>query len=168
MAAKYVLNNSAVVLLLAAPIYGGVACMQADNVTPNGTWTLSGINNARGSCVGATRPVHYIISNDGEDTTLFDRVAQAVFNDAWLGDTILYKAGQTFTHGYAGGPRITRRPGTGKLVVTTTEQAKLPNDGTRITPAYAPLIATFIARGSKASGRHGAPIFVLTGGPRFG
>ena len=160
------MNRSLLAFLLAAPMYASVTCMQADDVTRNGTWKLSGANSTAGTCVGGTRPYHYVISNDGEDPATLDRMVQAVFNDAWLGDKILYKAGQTFIHGYAGGPHITRRPGTGKLIVTTTEEAKLPSDGTRITPAYAPLTATFLARGSKAATKHGAPIFVLTGGPR--
>src|SRR3954454_11053574 len=115
------MNRPLLAFLLTAPLYASVTCMQADNATGNGTWTLSGANNTVGTCAGGTRPIHYLISNDGEDPATLDRLVQAVFNDAWLGDKILYKAGQTFIHGYSGGPRITRRPGTGKLIVTTSE-----------------------------------------------
>jgi hypothetical protein len=71
---------------------------------------------------------------------------QTVLNEAWLGDTIQLEAGRTFP---ATGPNGFHHPyknkGSGYVTVTTTQKAKIPDEGTRITPAYNPLLPTIQA-----------------------
>ena len=67
--------------------------------------------------------------------------AQAAYNDAWLGDRIVYTAGAEYV-AVEGIDISKRRNGTGKLLITTTEYDKFPAIGTRMTPAYGPLTAT--------------------------
>jgi hypothetical protein len=71
---------------------------------------------------------------------------QAVFDEAHRGDTIRLQAGRTWER--SGNHFVlTTRPGTsGYLTVTTTEEAKLPLSGTRITRAYNSLLPTLQTR----------------------
>ena len=160
--------------LLSASLFAGVTCKHPDG---SGAVAFVVDSAGRGTCgSGFTRPtpVWYYIdaisygfgSTLDTATAAFDKDVQAVFNDAHLGDKVLYTAGQEFIHGCGGGPRITRRPGTGTLEVTTTEYAKLPNSGTRITPAYAPLMPTIRTRAAKSGAQRGSNIFTFVGGPR--
>lgn len=66
---------------------------------------------------------------------------QTVLNEAYLGDTIFLQAGRTWTAGSAG-YQITARPGSGRLLITTTAVNSLPPLGTRITPHYIPYMAS--------------------------
>ena len=71
---------------------------------------------------------------------------QTALNEAQLGDTIQLEAGRTFP---AWGPYGFQHPykgsGSGYLTITTTEEARLPSEGTRITPTYNPLLPTIQA-----------------------
>ena len=71
---------------------------------------------------------------------------QTALNESGLGDTIQLEAGRTFP---ATGPYGFQHPyksnGTGYVTITTTEAARLPEEGTRITPAYNPLLPTIQA-----------------------
>jgi hypothetical protein len=180
-------------LISAALASAGVKCRNVGNTADNGAgWNVV---LGRGNCgAGVTRPVWYVVNATSyafpPDTTApgysalmdaataaFDNDIQAVFNDARLGDKVLYTASQEFVHGFGGGPRITRRLQTdgtpcpngatncGTLEITTTEFAKLPNSGTRVTPAYAPLMATIRTRGSRIGANHAGNTFVVSGGP---
>jgi hypothetical protein len=66
---------------------------------------------------------------------------QDAINDAQLGDTIKLEAGRTFSVDSAH-LLITARPGSaGYLTIrTTTDDSQLPDENTRITPAYAALL----------------------------
>jgi hypothetical protein len=167
------MRQLAVFLITASITFATVTCTHPDG-TANGSTTWGPADAAgRATCgTGFTRPVYYVIESTSYgsgitfNSTLFDKDMQAVFNDAQLGDKVLYTAGQEFIHGIHGGPRITFRQGTGTLEITTTAYAKLPNSGTRITPAYAPLMATIRTRAGKALGSRGDNVFVLPGGPK--
>lgn len=66
---------------------------------------------------------------------------QTALDEARLGDTIRLEAGRTFS---AAGPygfqHSYKSSGSGYVTITTTEAAKIPAEGTRITPAYNPLL----------------------------
>jgi hypothetical protein len=65
---------------------------------------------------------------------------------AWRGDTLKFTAGHVFPSYNAAAALVVDAPvgGTsGYLTITTTEDAKLPTDGVRITPAYKPLLPAF-------------------------
>jgi hypothetical protein len=139
--------------------FAGVTCKNASG-DANGTWrtATSWDGTRRLTCDGATRPVHYIVANNGEADTAMVSLNKAIFADSWLGDRIEYTAGQTFDLSDAAGfaTRIKRRPGVGTLMVTSTESANLPPHGTRITPVYRPLMPVLRMK-------HNAPLFVLAG-----
>src|SRR3954454_19222908 len=124
------------------PVLGlaAVTCKKPDGTANGAGWHLAQDGfGYRGDCgPGVVRPVWYVFDTTGyspTDTTAFDRDHQAVWNDAWLGDKVLYTAGQEFVAGDSRGPRITKRHnGSGTLEATTTKYAKLPPSGTRITP----------------------------------
>ncbi|HYI94627.1 MAG TPA: hypothetical protein VEX68_13860, partial [Bryobacteraceae bacterium] len=99
-------------------------------------------------------PVTYTVTCSDSGTGDIAEI-QAAVNDSWRGDTILLNAksaignqcrwgATTNVPSAAGAVLIRVRPErqgeTGRLRITTSEYAKLPNVGTRITPAYAPLM----------------------------
>jgi hypothetical protein len=70
---------------------------------------------------------------------------QTAVNNAQGGDTIMLQANRDWTTSATARIWLDRNPGgTGRVVITTTELAKLPPKGTRITPAYSPLTPRFI------------------------
>jgi hypothetical protein len=84
----------------------------------------------------AMGPITYTITCSGNAAEL-----QAAYDAAWLGDTIKLTAGCEY--GYPAGhfTRLTHKTnGSGRITITTTEDARLPKSGTRITPAYLPLM----------------------------
>ena len=67
---------------------------------------------------------------------------QTVLNEAYRGDTIKLEAGRTWT-GTSSNFNVTGRPGSsGYLTITTTQDNRLPNPGTRITPHYRDVMPT--------------------------
>jgi hypothetical protein len=71
---------------------------------------------------------------------------QTALNEAQLGDIIQLEAGRTFAAtGPYGFQHQFKSSGTGYLTITTTEGARLPVEGTRITPVYNPLVPTIQA-----------------------
>ena len=96
----------------------------------------------------ASRPCVYTI-RCASDRCTSEEVAQVQngIDDAQPGDTIELEAGKIFpvTGGY--GLMLKYKTGsTGDwITITTTERDKLPEPGTRITPAYAPLLPTLMA-----------------------
>jgi uncharacterized protein (TIGR03437 family) len=88
----------------------------------------------------STRPCTYTITCAAKTCTAAEVAeVQAALDDAWRGDTIKLQADRIFPSNRS--LIITRRPGTdGYLTVTTTEDGRLPDPNTRITPAYAPLL----------------------------
>ena len=71
---------------IAALAHAGVQCRN-DIGAANGTWTTSTAwdGTSRLTCVGAERPVHYILTNDGESIAAMRTLVQAVADDAWRG-----------------------------------------------------------------------------------
>jgi hypothetical protein len=68
---------------------------------------------------------------------------QTAVNNAVRGDTIKLEAGCTWTSATAEPVWLYNPPGSsGYVTITTTADDKLPNPGTRITPAYTPLLPT--------------------------
>jgi hypothetical protein len=67
---------------------------------------------------------------------------QTAVNDAQRGDTIRLEAGRTWTSSSGPAVWLDRTPSgsNGRVVITSTQEAKLPAAGTRITPVYAPLM----------------------------
>lgn len=69
---------------------------------------------------------------------------QSAVDDAWRGDTVAFTAGCTWTSSSGPAVWLNYRPnGTGRVILTTTQSAKLPNSDTRITPVYLPLVPKF-------------------------
>lgn len=98
----------------------------------------------------ATRPCTYTITCAAKTCTAAEVAeVQAALDDAWRGDTIKLQADRIFPSNRS--LVITRRPGTdGYLTITTTEDARLPDPDTRITPAYAPLLPAITVTSSGA------------------
>jgi hypothetical protein len=118
--------------------HADVECLDAD-LNPNGAWSSVVVNSiATKACTGAARPVYYRVSRGTTNTdTQARNELNQVAEDAWLGDTIMLKAGDVWNIPVEAPWYITRREnGTGYLTITTTEYAKLPAEGTRITPAH--------------------------------
>ena len=96
----------------------------------------------------ASRPCVYTIRCASQTCTT-EEVAQvqASIDDAQSGDTIQLEAGKTFGATGAYGLMLKRKTvGSGEpITITTTEASRLPEPGTRITPAYAPLLPTIMA-----------------------
>lgn len=82
---------------------------------------------ATGTCTNPERAAYQTMAN----------------TEARLGDTIKFKAGQVFPGYNTNVLELFGRTGNGYLTITTTEDDKLPPDGTRITPAYRSLMPTF-------------------------
>ena len=146
-------------IFMALPLacHAGVSCQTAWG-DANGSWAsaVAWDGNNRLTCNGANRPVQYVLTRGGLSNGASQAEIQAVFNDAWLGDKILFTAGDSFnivldTYG----TWISNRPGTGTLEITTTEWAKLPPTGARITPAYKALMP-IIHAGDYGLNFHGA------------
>ena len=97
----------------------------------------------------SSRPCTYTITCAAKTCTAAEvREVQAALDEAHRGDTIKLQADRIFPAGTAG-LVIKRRPGSdGYLTITTTEDARLPEGNTRITPAYASLLPTIAASSS--------------------
>jgi hypothetical protein len=132
--------KSAILFILGLPVYATVTVTGA-----SGTVAWSGT-----AATGGTRPYRYTVTCSAGIGDMAE--AQAAADDAWAGDTVAYTAGCEWqANSTFGGLRLhKRRAGTGDLVITTTEDAKLPNNGTRITGAYRPLMPTFRSMGNSA------------------
>jgi hypothetical protein len=95
-----------------------------------------------------SRPCVYTI-RCASQTCTGEEVAQVQtsIDDAQPGDTIRLEAGKTFAVTGIYGLMLKRKTqGWGEsITITTTEAAQLPEPGTRITPAYAPLLPTIMA-----------------------
>jgi hypothetical protein len=79
---------------------------------------------------------------------------QSAVDDAHRGDTITIPAAcRIITNNPSDAPALKIRrdpPGSsGRVVITSSEHAKLPADGTRITPAYWPLVPQFVLTGGQ-------------------
>jgi hypothetical protein len=111
-------------------------CLHATPVCSSGTWSGT-------TCTAGSRPITYTFS--GGAATLSEY--QAVLNDSQLGDTILTPSGATIAQGSTAAT-YTKRSGSGTLTIKPEAYAKLPPQGTRITPAYIPLMTTFTRTGS--------------------
>src|SRR6266852_3433210 len=73
---------------------------------------------------------------------------QAALDAAQPGDTILLQAGATFSGSFT----LRVKSGTGWIVVrTSASDSTLPPEGTRMSPAYAPLLAKIVASTSAAA-----------------
>lgn len=96
----------------------------------------------------ASRPCVYTIRCASEKCTS-EEVAQvqSSIDDAQPGDTIQLEAGKTFPITGVYGLMLKHKTGVAgeRITITTTEVAQLPDPGTRITPAYAPLLPTLMA-----------------------
>jgi hypothetical protein len=139
--------------LLALSLHAGVTCKQTSDNTP-GTWSSD-------TCSGITRPYTYTVTATSGSTGSVTEL-QAALNDAWRGDTVLMTAGVTWTPTADNSPiyiRGCKSGASGYLTIDSTEFAKLPADGTRITPAYQSLLPIIEA----ASGI-GRPILGLAAG----
>lgn len=90
----------------------------------------------------STRPCTYTLTCASAICTSAESAElQTVLNEAHLGDTIRLQAGRTWT-GTSSNYRITGRPGSGWLTITTTLDDRLPLPGTRITPHYRSVMPT--------------------------
>jgi uncharacterized protein (TIGR03437 family) len=98
----------------------------------------------------SSRPCTYTITCAAKTCTAAEvREVQAALDDAHRGDTIKLQADRIFPS--ARNLVITRRPGSdGYLAITTTDDARLPDSNTRITPAYASLLPTLAVSSSGA------------------
>ena len=106
----------------------------------NAAVTCNDVAFPSSSC--SSRPATYVVSCT--DKAGSQAEIQSAVNDAWLGDTIKLEAGCIWTIGSPG--LVIYRPANGNsgyLTLTTTADSKLPAEGTRITPAYNPLLPTF-------------------------
>ncbi len=103
------------------------------------------ITCSTGTYPKCTKPTVYTV-NEGATAT---QISDLGYANAERGDEIRFVSGGTWTMA-GNGLYFPRTVGTGSgyLTVTVTEQAKLPPDGTRITPAYIPLMATLQNTGS--------------------
>jgi hypothetical protein len=86
-----------------------------------------------------SRPCVYTISCAGAGTI---SEIQTAVDDAHRGDTIKLQAGCTWSTASGSAVWLRRNPpgSAGRVVITSTEEAKLPTPGTRITPVYWPLV----------------------------
>lgn len=139
--------------------------VQAAVTCSSGTWNGT-------TCNGGSRPLSYTVSGTAG---VGDKAeAQAVLDDAQCGDTIMFEAGTTWDisseHLKVEGKVCTAST---PLTLTTTEYAKLPVSGTRVTPAYGPLMPYFrVNTSNKAtiaiSGPPVASTYVIVRGLKFG
>ena len=89
-----------------------------------------------------SRPCVYTISCAGSPRTGVVGEIQTAVNDAHRGDTIRLEAGCKWSSSAIPAVWIQRDPpgSSGRVLITSTESAKLPAPGTRITPVYRPLM----------------------------
>ena len=116
-----------------------VVFVLASSIVCKGGITCNDAAFPSSSC--SSRPATYVVSCT--DKVGNKSEIQSVLNDAWLGDTIKLEAGCTWSINSPG--LVIYRPAhgdSGYLTVTTTEDSKLPAEGTRISPAYNPLLPT--------------------------
>jgi hypothetical protein len=87
-----------------------------------------------------SRPCVYTISCSGMPRTGSPAEIQQAVDNAHRGDTIRLEAGCQWTAVSQPAVWIRRDPpgASGRVVITSTEEAKLPEDGVRITPVYWP------------------------------
>jgi len=126
------LNIGIVMAIIAVGL--GVACSQAQKVRPRRVTTSGSASTT------------YV--KPGENL-------QAAIDAARYGDTIVLEAGATYESPYNGRPRDfgfsfpDKGPGTGTdadyITIQTSNLAKLPPEGTRVTPADAPAMARIVA-----------------------
>jgi hypothetical protein len=120
-----------IILFTCSSAFAGVTCS-------DGTWNGT-------TCAGAVKPVEYTITCTANVASKVD--TEAVIADADLGDTMMlpplcvlqsntvlgeFEAALAFKKAITGG--------TGYFTVTSTEHAKLPAEGIRINPSFAPLM----------------------------
>lgn len=139
-------------LLLLAPAFGAIS----RSPSSDGGSTCSG------------RPCVYVVTCAPDGTGTASEL-QAAYDESRRGDTIKLQAVSSannqcvWTAPSELGFYLRRRPGdSGFITITTTEDDKLPREGTRITPAYKPLMpilqtptfnwATMIVAGTASSG----------------
>ena len=95
-----------------------------------------------------SRPCVYTIRCASQTCTAQEVAeVQTSINDAQPGDTIRLEGGKTFPITGTYGLLLKRKTGgSGEpITISTTEVSQLPEPGTRITPAYAPLLPTLMA-----------------------
>ena len=81
-----------------------------------------------------------ILVNDGADL-------QSAINQANSGDTIILQAGAKFVGTFT----LPNKPGSEFITIQSSELAKLPNEGTRVSPNDAPLMPKILSSGRGAS-----------------
>ena len=80
---------------------------------------------------------------------------QTAVKTAHRGDTIKLEAGCTWSTSTQNAVMLDNPPGSeGYVTITTTEDDKLPNPGTRITPAYLPVMPRLVLKGSTGAFFH--------------
>lgn len=128
---------------------------------------FAAVSRAPSSDGGATcssRPCVYTVTGVSGVGTISE--IQTAVDDAQRGDTIKLEAGTVWNHNTvptpAGALWLDRKPAgaSGRVLITTTEDAKLPNPGTRITPAYKPLMPVLKITSSMGNGPH--PYIVIS------
>jgi hypothetical protein len=105
--------------------------------------------------VCATRPCTYTVTCAAAICTSQEVAeVQAAIDDAQPGDTIKLQAGKVFPISGVYGLMLKHKANvaTGYITITTTEDSKLPDAKTRITPAYAPLLPTIMANAAPFPG----------------
>jgi hypothetical protein len=103
-----------------------------------------GAATSREPAACGTRPCTYVVTCAAPVCTAAESAeVQAALNEAQPGDTIKLEAGRTFA---SPGWRLPAKDGSaGWITLTTTRDADLPDENTRITPAYAPLMPLLTA-----------------------
>lgn len=103
-----------------------------------------------GACV-------YTITCSGPEGARTGSIAdiQAAVSAAHRGDTVKLEAGCTWSTSAQNAIKLDYPKGTeGYVTITTTEDDKLPNPGTRITPAYMPLLPRLVLTGGTGAFFH--------------
>ena len=125
---------------------------------------------AGGVC--SSHPCVITVTGSGSPRTVSAAEVQTAIDKSWLGDTIKIEANSPITLTTNGQLHIRKKKeGSGYLTITSTEEDKLPADGTRITPAYLPLTAIIqkdpTAVGSASQFVSGGSWMNIWGGKRY-
>jgi hypothetical protein len=122
-------------------------------------WRSPSVNEQGQVCATPGACVYTITCNGapGSRTGVVSEI-QTALNSAQRGDTIKLEAGCKWSSSAQNAITLRNPPGSsGMLTITTTEDDKLPNAGTRITKAYLPLMPHIVLTGGTG------PFFFLPG-----
>jgi hypothetical protein len=130
-------------------------------LTAPALWAGVSCNQGAGTLPCPAHPAVYTVTGTAGVGAHAD--GQAAIDDAHVGDTIKFEAGTRWTTSDAAFFTLDHPPtgcvaGGAQVTITTTEDAKLPPEGARITPAYAPLLPRFTI------GSGNGPVFLAFNG----